>query len=384
MAMNIEKPQILPIAEKSLNYCVRDCQWVPVSSRFIAVGEQPNGKGVIEIFKMSNSQNSNKYEIVSEGSIKTDNWIYTSTFDASPISDRHLAVGDCAGKITLHDLERLNSSTADTWQATHNSDKKVKIMSLAGCGGLNIGAGPNELASGGEDGVVKIWDIRSPSKAVMTINPKLQQSIESSNIPSLNNSASRACWALAFGNAFNETERALTCGYDNGDVRMIDLKMQKIYWKENVTNAIVGLEFDRRDIAMNKLVATTLEGNIHCWDCRTLSQSEENPNEFARVTEIPHTATAWKVRHLPQNRDLFMTTSASGKAFLWKYNYPTKRVSEDGKSGVPGELEMLQKSVLTTQPITGLDWHRDKLGLGVCSSLDQCVRIFVTSRLNEY
>ncbi|CAG7723910.1 unnamed protein product, partial [Allacma fusca] len=39
-----------------------------------------------------------------------------------------------------------------------------------------------------------------------------------------------------------------------------------------------------------------------------------------------HKSTIWMGRHLPQNRDLFMTTGGAGSLCLWKYNYPDLRV----------------------------------------------------------
>ena len=41
-------------------------------------------------------------------------------------------------------------------------------------------------------------------------------------------------------------------------------------WDTNLKNGVCGVEFDRKDIIMNKLVATTLEGNFHVFDVRTL------------------------------------------------------------------------------------------------------------------
>ena len=49
-----------------------------------------------------------------------------------------------------------------------------------------------------------------------------------------------------------------------------------------------------------------------------------------------------------------------------------------------GDLELLNKGVISTQPLTGLDWHADKRGLGLVSALDQCVRVFVTTNLECY
>ena len=37
----------------------------------------------------------------------------------------------------------------------------------------------------------------------------------------------RDCWTVAFGNSYNEDERCLLAGYDNGDVKLFDLRMNK-------------------------------------------------------------------------------------------------------------------------------------------------------------
>ncbi len=95
------------------------------------------------------------------------------------------------------------------------------------------------------------------------------------------------------------------------------------------------MEFDRKDIAMNKLVATTLESKIHVFDMKT----QHNEKGFASVVEKvkdfmlsfsffrminfvchfkAHNSTVWLGRHLPQNRDVFMTCGGSGSYYLWK------------------------------------------------------------------
>ncbi len=94
------------------------------------------------------------------------------------------------------------------------------------------------------------------------------------------------------------------------------------------------MEFDRKDIEMNKLVATTLESKIHVFDMKT----QHNEKGFASVVEKvidrilvfifgylffilyekAHNSTVWLGRHLPQNRDIFMTCGGSGSYYLWK------------------------------------------------------------------
>ena len=64
-----------------------------------------------------------------------------------------------------------------------------------------------------------------------------------------------------------------------------------------------GLEFDRKDIIMNKLVATTLEGKFVVFDLRTL----HHEFGYANLTEKAQPSTIWGVKHLPQNREIFLT-----------------------------------------------------------------------------
>ena len=40
---------------------------------------------------------------------------------------------------------------------------------------------------------------------------------------------------------------------------MFDLRTNTVRWETNCQNGVVGVEFDRKDIEMNKLIVTTLE-----------------------------------------------------------------------------------------------------------------------------
>ena len=50
---------------------------------------------------------------------------------------------------------------------------------------------------------------------------------------------------MAFGNAFNAEERMVAAGFDNGDVKLFDLKAMKIQWSTNIQNGVCSLSFDR-------------------------------------------------------------------------------------------------------------------------------------------
>ena len=202
--------------------------------------------------------------------------------------------------------------------------------------------------------------------------------------PSGSEEAIPDCWTVAFGNSYNNNERSILAGYDNGDLKLFDLRKNSLVWDTNLLNGICGIEFDRKDIKMNKLVATTLEGRIHVFDMRTQHVEEGYSSLKEKLAEQ---TTVWGVRHLPQNRDLFGIMGGDGKLSLYRYKYPAQRVLKDANGvpkGVVGSLELLNDKKIATQPIASLDWHLDKIGLGVMSCLDQTCKVIITTKLNLY
>jgi hypothetical protein len=150
-----------------------------------------------------------------------------------------------------------------------------------------------------------------------------------------------------------------------------------------VKNGICGLEFDRPDIAQNKLVVTTLESKFHVFDLKTCHPE----SGYADVAELAHKSTIWGVRHFPQNRDLFTTMGGNGCLNIYKYHYPSNRQIKDldgVPQGVAGKVELLNEKKVAEQPIVGLDWNTDKLGLGCQVSLDQKCSVIITTKLNLY
>ena len=157
----------------------------------------------------------------------------------------------------------------------------------------------------------------------------------------------------------------------------------KMRWETNVSNGVCGVEFDRKDIEMNKLVVTTLESRYRLYDMRT----EHPVGGFSFLSQEAHQSTVWAVRHLPQNRDVFMTCGGNGSLELWRYSYPSQRKirEKDGhEKGVLGTVEQLQKKTFSTQPVASFDWNADKEGLAVMGCLDQTVRVLICTKLNLY
>lgn len=350
---SLEKPQIICHTEKSLNYCVYDARWVPVSAKFVVLGSKPRGTGIIKIFEICQGQLEEITQVEKPKALKC------GTFGASNVTSRCLATGDFEGKVQVWDLENLGHPV---YSAAGHADL---VNCIDGVGGMCVGSGAPEIATGGRDGVVNIWDTRQKEKPVAVIAPEEGET-------------RRDCWCVAFGNSFNSEDRMVAAGYDNGDLKLFDLKAMRVHYETNLKNGVCGVEFDRKDIQMNKLVATTLESKFYLFDLRVCNSKKGYPS----LKEKAHKSTIWSVRHLPQNREIFATTGGDGSVSLWRYQYPEKRVV-DGV-GVIGKVEKLQNIELSTQPVSTWDWSPDKLGLAVCTSFDQTVRVIIVTKLNQF
>ena len=172
-----------------------------------------------------------------------------------------------------------------------------------------------------------------------------------------------------------------TAGFDNGELKLFDLRTNAVLWETAVEYGICSVQFDRKDIEMNKLVVTTLAGNALVYDMRTFN--EKSGYAYSKIK--CHDSTVWKAGHLPQDRDIWMTSGGNGSLELWQYKYPSKRQKhlKNGKiEGVMGESKKVTEATISEQPITGIDWSIDKKGLGACVGLDQKLSVFIVTKLN--
>ena len=354
-------PSIIEHAQLSLQMTPHSTNFVPRTATFVATGISTGGKGALSIFELSNGEVKTTFE----SSSVRPHGIKCSTMGASSVAN-HLAVGDFGGQLTIVDIERggqeVYSSQAGGGQI---------INAIDGVGGAGSQYGAPELVTAGKDGLVRVFDPRV-SDAVATLSPAEE-------------STSRDCWTVAFGDSYNEQERCVCAGYDNGDVRLFDLKMGgKIRWETNCSNGITSVQFDRPDIEMNKLVVTTLESKFHAYDMRT-----HHPLEgFSHLTEKAHRSTVWLAKHLPQNRDIFATCGGNGGLNIYKYHNPISRTGKHAKDGAPigvmGNVELLNSRIISTQPIVSFDWSPDKDGLAVMAALDQTLRVQLITKLDKY
>ncbi|KAL5009083.1 hypothetical protein ScPMuIL_014664 [Solemya velum] len=362
----MEKPQIIIHIQKSVNYTLFDTKWIPCSCKFVVLGNHARGTGALQVYEVSHGDIKLVQEVEKTKALKC------GTFGASSLQQRFLATGDFDGKMQIWDLDSLEMPVYSV------KGHKEIINCIDGVGGLGIGEGAPEIVTGSRDGVVKVWDPRQKNDPVATME-------------SMEGDCKRDCWTVAFGHAYNQHDRCVAAGYDNGDIKLFDLRKMALRWETNIKNGVCCLEFDRKDINMNKLVATTLESKFHVLDMRT----QHPVKGFSSVSEkasifitnlIAHKSTVWLGRHLPQNRDIFITCGGSGSLNLWKYSYPANRVTKDSEGrdlGVAGTVNLLQNATVSTQPVSSFDWSPDKEGLCVCTSFDQTLRVLIVTKLNR-
>ncbi|KAL0586654.1 hypothetical protein ABG067_003642 [Albugo candida] len=352
-----DAPQLIEHIRHSVPFTPNDTKWIPVSARFVAMGIYPKATGAISVYELKHG------DLKTVAELEKPNGIKCSSFGASSLHEHHLATGDYAGIMSVWDLE-LPDVPIYAAQA-HTSI----INAIDGCGGQNIGYGAPEIVTGGRDGCIRVWDIRV-SSPVVTLAPSDSKHV-------------RDCWTVCFGNAFNDQERCVVGGFDNGDLKLYDLRTNTLRWETNCQNGVVSAQFDRKNIEMNKLVVTTLESKFRMYDLRT-----QHPEKgFPCLMEKAHKSTIWQGRFLPQNREIFMTGGGNGGFNVYKYNYPSSRAIKDADGqlmGVCGSVQLLNARVISTQPIVSLDWSPDREGLCVLSSLDQTVRVYIVSKTQKY
>lgn len=213
------------------------------------------------------------------------------------------------------DLDHIDTGPLFCAPAAHRGI----INCLDAVGGNLVDCGAPEICTGGRDGAVRVWDPRQADPVACITGD--------GDAGDASASTGRDCWAVAFGNVHSATERCVSAGYDNGDVKLFDLRTMRERWSTNARNGICAVEFDRRNVRLNKMAVATLEGGLLVYDLRTQHPehgmacvAERDAGRSLGTNGVIGGAksTVWCARHLPQNRDVLVTCGGTGSVRLWK------------------------------------------------------------------
>jgi WD40 repeat protein len=338
-------PQIVEVHSQSVKFTPFAVQWIPGTSKFLTTGEQTNLTGRITVSELT----QDGIRPVSDR--ETGRGVKCS----ARVGGSHWAAGGMDGTLSLVDWERDST----VWQVSSAHSQIVNSIDSVGGG---IGYGASLLVSGSRDGTVRVWDPRTPDP-VITLD-----------------SAPSDCWAVALGNAFNDADRCLAAGYDSGDLKLFDIRRMTLRWETKLKTGIAHVQFDRKETALNKLTASCLEGNLSVFDLKTYHPKKG----YAALTEKVDRGTVWSCNHSPSDRDV-MAVTCGGDLYLYKYDYPLSRRekdSEDGiEAGVPGSLQLLNDRNLNDQAIISFNFHPDKKGLFLASSINYRVQIGLITKI---
>ena len=327
-------PKIKLLLTKNLNYIPFDIHWLPYSTKLVSIGESFDSKGIIQIYNLNLGKLSIESEYIQNYPSKC------CTFGISSFSSRDLALGDFDGNLSVIDLEK------GEFNYEIKKAHKGIIQSIDGLG-IKNNQGPPEIVTGGKDGLVKLWDLRSDKPCIL-LEPKDIKK----NFPE--------CWTVRFCDCCYNKKVGI--GYDNGDIKIYDLRMDKIFFGENLKKGVCNIEFDKKNIPINKMIVTTLDSKFYLYDFTNYFQNQKKLYDEVNTT-------IWGAKFLPQKRDMFVSLGGDGNLNLYKYD------KKDFLNNSNDKLNMLSSNYICSRPIIGFDWHLIKNGLACLVSLDNSIKI---------
>ncbi|KAI9335064.1 WD40-repeat-containing domain protein [Pilaira anomala] len=298
------------LIKHDLYFTPYDTKWIPCSSTLCTIGTNSHGTGKIAVYGLGDKRLELKRET------ETNSALRCSTFTGQ---SRNFATGDFDGQLQIWDCQRFDIPLVSF--KAHESI--INTMDS-----LNQPNEPQELVTGSRDGCVKVWDMRQPEKAVLTVKSKQN---------------SKDIWAVAYGQL--KGQNVIAVGYENGDIKLFNVNNSQYLWETNAKDGVCSIDFDHQTLCIGTLAGAFVI------DIYT-----------GKITEIPSAedTTLWSVRHIPQQSNYLSVAGGDGN------------LSTYDQTSLGQPVDVLK---LSTHPIISLDWHKDKKGLFACSSFDESIKV---------
>ncbi|KAJ6645693.1 Dynein axonemal assembly factor 10 [Pseudolycoriella hygida] len=324
----------------STDFHIFDTKWLPTFPvKFVTVGatSKSSSKGFIQISEINDGK------LAVERTLERQSAFRCATFDAT-VRNTSLSLGNFHGQLQIFDIEKCGFPIFD--EKAH--DGVVNCLD-----GIGSGNG-SEIVTGGQDGCINVWDPRQGGPVVSIAGVRKESG----------GNGSRDCWTVTFGDGSNQDDRIVCAGYDNGDIKVIDLKNLNEKWSCNVGSGVCKISCDRKSTETNRLIAGTVDGKIHLFDTKNY---QLEPDNALRVSE---SSSVWSVNYLPQNDQIFASVGDSVK--IWRHSDSSQEKESP---------DLLAQLELSSAGVNCFDWNPDFSGLGLCGSFDQHIRLLITCGL---
>ncbi|KAF9900656.1 WD repeat-containing protein 92 [Lobosporangium transversale] len=357
------------ISQKSISFTAFQALWIPGTNRICSLGSNDTGFGVIQVHALTtNPLSSPKVSsTATTATAKTSDHVIptlllhsetekrvqfkSGTFRASARSSSlpNLITGDFEGHVGLWDLSRTEVPL-NTFKA---HEDVINCMD-----GTGSQTGRPEYVTGCRDGSVKLWDMRQNHKETKEVLPI-------SNMSRTKGQKEADAWSVALGaTGMDSDDLLIAIGYDNGDVRMVDIRMYRPIFERNIGHGVCSVEFDKRQGKPSILTATTLDGTLHTFTL-AVEQTTETADVKDNVIQVQsgEDSTLWQVRHIPQRPDILTVTDGGGKIHMYKHGEKATKATSLGS----------QK--MSTQGILSLEFNENLEGMFVGSDLDNNLQV---------
>jgi len=321
---------LLHVADTEVDFTALSLAWIPSSARIISIGAHQKGHGVLSVFALVGR------ELQKTSTVKADRPLRCGTFDLGDPQEREFCCGDFNGGLSVWDVETLSQ----TEQINAHADV---LNSLAGGG-----VGSSELLTGGRDGEVKLWDRRALGRPTMKMMPE-------------EGTVRRDCWTVTHSGG----DRGLAAaGFDNGDVKVFDLRSTKLLWETNVSRGVSDINLFGVSENLFRLVVGTVHGKLLAWDDVTA------PTAAASLhTHQLDKSTVWKTQLMSGggsgNEKPAVLASCVGSGALCL-----------SKLDQNGSISSLHTQQVSEPPLTCLAVSTDKPGLVATAACDNTIRLF--------